>query len=35
MPAEGKKEQYQSWGQLASAQNAPNTTGPIIKQQNN
>lgn len=35
MPAEGKKEQYQSWGYLASAQIGPTTTGPLIEQYNN
>ena len=35
MPAEGKKEQYQSWGHLASAQIGPTTTGPLIEQYNN
>ena len=35
MPPEGKKEQYQSWGHLASAQIGPTTTGPLIEQYNN
>lgn len=35
MPAEGKKEQYQSWGLLASAQIGPTTTSPLIEQYNN